>query len=97
MGELVALHAPFIPKSTVPQLFPSISRVAEVSCPFLIIHGDKDALIPVDHAHELHQAATNTSARLEIIAGADHNNVEYVGGKDYYEMIARFLRETEEA
>jgi alpha-beta hydrolase superfamily lysophospholipase len=37
----------------------------------LLVHGDQDALVPVDHAHRVYACALNPR-RLEIIPGADH-------------------------
>lgn len=42
-----------------------------VRCPWLILHGDRDAVVLVDDARVLAEAATGR-ARLEIVPGADH-------------------------
>ena len=39
--------------------------------PILIIHGEADGTVPLEHAHRLYQAA-NEPKRLEMIPGADH-------------------------
>jgi uncharacterized protein len=42
-----------------------------VACPVLILHGDKDGVVPVEEAHELH-GCIPTTKRLSILKGADH-------------------------
>lgn len=43
----------------------------KVACPVLILHGDKDPVVPVEEAYELHDCLTQTK-RLSILEGADH-------------------------
>ena len=43
----------------------------KIMCPVLILHGDADAVVPVEEAYELHGCIT-TSKRLSIFEGADH-------------------------
>jgi pimeloyl-ACP methyl ester carboxylesterase len=43
----------------------------KIRCPVLILHGDADAVVPVEEAYELH-ACLATSKRLSIQRGADH-------------------------
>lgn len=47
----------------------------KVTCPVLILHGDKDAQVPVEHAHYLAQAmksAGNTDVTVRIFKDIDH-------------------------
>ncbi len=43
----------------------------EIKCPWLILHGEQDEVIPTSDAQILHRASGQKAA-LEIIAGADH-------------------------
>ncbi|TSD63375.1 alpha/beta hydrolase [Inquilinus sp. KBS0705] len=45
-------------------------KAAEITQPWLIIHGDADTSVPLSHAEALHKAQPN--AELMVIAGADH-------------------------
>ena len=47
------------------------ARAARVRCPWLILHGEKDKVIPPSDAMDL-QKATGGRALLEILADADH-------------------------
>jgi len=47
----------------------------KVSCPVLILHGDKDANVPVDHAHHLANAmrfSGNTDVTVKIFTNHNH-------------------------
>lgn len=50
--------------------FDASDRVGSISCPVLVLHGDADAVVPVERAPEL--AAAIPGARLEILEGAGH-------------------------
>lgn len=42
-----------------------------ISCPVLILHGDRDEVVPVKEAYELH-GCLRGAKRLSIFSGADH-------------------------
>ena len=43
----------------------------KIACPVLILHGDADAVVPVEEAYELY-GCLPSSKRLSILNGADH-------------------------
>ncbi len=45
--------------------------IQDIKCPIMIIHGDKDEIVPVSHARELYDRAYEPK-ELKIIDGADH-------------------------
>jgi uncharacterized protein len=47
-----------------------LAKAAEITQPWLILHGDEDKSVPLNHAEEL--KAANPHAELSIIHGADH-------------------------
>jgi pimeloyl-ACP methyl ester carboxylesterase len=46
------------------------AKAAEVNIPWLLVHGDADTILPLNHAHQL--KAAQTSAKLVVIKKADH-------------------------
>ncbi len=54
--------------------FPNISRIANINCPLLIIHGENDNVIPFNHGVKLFQAAKEPK-RKYWIKNAGHNNL----------------------
>ena len=49
---------------TLSPLLPSVENL-------LVIHGEKDETVPVEHARRIYEAARKPR-KLEIVAGADH-------------------------
>ena len=45
---------------------------SKLNVPHLIIHGEKDEAVPVDHARKLFEQAQNRESKLEIIPGGMH-------------------------
>lgn len=70
----------------------SSRAVRRVQAPVLIVHGDRDRLVPPDMARTL-AAAAGERAELIEVPGADHNDVRDRGGPDLDRQIARFLAE----
>ena len=68
----------------------AIDAVQESSIPTLFIHGDQDAMIPVQMARDLYDAAA-CKKRLLIIEGAGHAQSQDKAPEKYYETIKRFL------
>lgn len=71
--------------------FPSARHASALDVPVLVVHGDRDDLIPVDEAHRLHAALASGTvgdrAELLVLEGADHNNVFEAGGVSYLETL----------
>ena len=91
---LVWLMRPFwapIVNTPYPRLQP-INRIASVTVPILLIHGNADKQVPVHHAHRL--AAANPSARIEVLDGADH--ISLPKHERYGAVISEFLHGLEQ-
>ena len=48
-----------------------VESARKIACPLLIIHGDKDEVVPVEEAHELN-ACISGKKKLLILKGTDH-------------------------
>lgn len=73
MSELATLHYPWVPQAVLRYPLRSDEAVARIRTPVLLVHGDRDALIPLAHSESLVRKAP--SARLVVIAGAAHADV----------------------
>jgi len=58
--------------------------------PLLLIHGDRDHLVPVEHAYALYQAAGEPRA-LWIASGSGHVQARVDQPEKYYAQIAEFV------
>lgn len=66
-----------------------IDRLPQLSLPKLIIHGDKDDIIPLELGRQVFDAAKPPKS-FYVIKGADHNNTYYFGGTAYFDRFAEF-------
>ncbi len=67
------------------------ARIRAIELPALIIHGERDSLIPVSAGIELHQEIGSEDKRLVIIPGAEHNDIMFVGTEQYFSAIRDFV------
>lgn len=70
--------------------FGNLEKIARVKLPTLIIHGQRDWIIPVGDAEALYEAAAGQPKTLIRIAGAGHNDLMLVGHEPYFDSIAAF-------
>ena len=71
--------------------FKLIDRLPQLSLPTLVIHGDRDDIIPIEFGRQVFEAA-KPPKWWYAIAGADHNNTYQVGGSVYFRQFADFIR-----
>lgn len=74
MTEVAAATARWLPVELLMRdRFDNAARLPEVAAPVLILHGDRDTLIPLSHARRLARLAPN--GKLVIVPGAGHELV----------------------
>jgi pimeloyl-ACP methyl ester carboxylesterase len=66
-------------------------RIRSIEPPALIIHGERDSLIPASVAVALHEEIGSQAKRLLMIPGADHNDIMLVGSDQYFGAIRDFV------
>lgn len=98
------LEAPFtsirdMARATLPWLpigpllttrYDSLSKISRIEVPLLIIHGDRDEIVPYSQGQRLFQAAREPKT-FYAIAGAGHNDTYVVGGESYSEALVHFI------
>lgn len=72
--------------------FPLVETLGNVKAPVLVLHGDRDSMIPFEMGREVFRAAREPK-RFYRIAGAAHNDTCEKGGAAYLEEIFGFVRE----
>jgi hypothetical protein len=68
-------------------------KLRSILKPTLIIHGEKDSLIPVEEGKELYENSAAKDKMLVIIPNADHNDLFTVGKEQYYNSIKEFVKD----
>ena len=83
---------PYLPvRLLMKDKYDSAAKMSMISCPVLVIHGERDSLIPIRLGRALFEAAREPKEWLAV-PGAGHNDVPEVGGRAYLRKIDEFLR-----
>jgi pimeloyl-ACP methyl ester carboxylesterase len=71
--------------------FNNATKMEHVTMPALVIHGERDVLIPAQDGEELFRRCSAEDKRLLLIPGAGHNDLMLVGRGLYMESILTFV------
>jgi uncharacterized protein len=86
--EIAAARYWFVPvRYLIKDRFDSLSRIADVGAPTLILHGEKDTVIDASHGKRLH-AAANEPKHLDLFTEGRHSDLYDHGA---LEKIVEFL------
>jgi hypothetical protein len=66
-------------------------KIAKLQVPVLVIHGEKDSIVPVALGRQVFEAA-HEPKQWYVVPGADHNDVPFVGGNPYFREIMNFVQ-----
>ena len=90
--EVAGKAYPYLPvRFLMKDRYESVAKMPKISCPVLVIHGERDSMIPIRLGRALYDAAREPKEWLAV-PGAGHNDVPDVGGKEYLRKIDDFLR-----
>ncbi|MGN6170915.1 MAG: alpha/beta hydrolase, partial [Solirubrobacteraceae bacterium] len=56
LRDVARRHYP-LPRFLIPDAYPTIRRIDSIDAPVLVLHGDRDAIVPVSHGRTLYEAA----------------------------------------
>jgi uncharacterized protein len=68
------------------------AKIRGITLPTLIIHGERDELVPVARAAELYDTLQVADRQLVLIPDAGHNDLTWVGSEQYFTAIAEFVK-----
>jgi len=71
-----------------------VKMIEKISVPSLIIHGDRDTLVPMREAQDLYHHLGTKQKQLLIIPSATHNDIMLSGFKEYFETLRQFVEST---
>ena len=84
-------HYPFLPvRFLLQDRYAAMEDIARVTCPVLVLAGDRDRIIPLSLSRQVYEAATSTKDFV-ILPGADHNDFELLAGDQMIGAITQFL------
>jgi uncharacterized protein len=91
------LFLPLIPdeRHLVQTAKEALELTGRIFLPALVIHGDQDALVPLQEARTLYGGLGSPHKRLLIIPNADHNSIIFARPSLYFGAISEFIEETD--
>jgi len=82
----VKTHYPIIPFDK----YKNINKINKVQAPIMVIHGQKDTIIPAWHGKALYDKAPFPKTYYSV-KDADHNNLIMVAGNEYWVQVKKFI------
>jgi uncharacterized protein len=71
-----------------------LQQIEKIKIPALIIHGERDSLVPLQNAKDLFEHLGTEQKELMVVASAEHNDIMEVGLDKYFESLRRFVGRT---
>lgn len=81
---------PLMPSGLVRARLDVAGEIASLAVPKLLLHGDRDEVVPYAMGEALFKAAKEPKT-FYTITGAGHNDTYLAGGKPYFEAWAKFV------
>jgi fermentation-respiration switch protein FrsA (DUF1100 family) len=81
-----------LPLPPLPVKYDALSKIGRLQTPLLVIHGERDELIPMAQGRALYEAAPQPEMWYPI-SGAGHNDTYLVGGAAYFRRVAAFANQ----
>jgi abhydrolase domain-containing protein 17 len=69
--------------------FSNLKKIQQVDCPILIMHGQADQTIPIEHGYKLYETAANPKMSLWV-DGAGHDDLTWVADEQHQKTLAAF-------
>ena len=91
LADMADLHFPLpLAGKTVRGKLDSLSRIGRIKAPLLILHGDRDDLVPLSLGRRLYEAAPEPK-EFVTLKGAGHNDTYPVAGRPYFDKLRSFV------
>jgi fermentation-respiration switch protein FrsA (DUF1100 family) len=87
--DMARTHYFLIPTAFVPDAYPNLRRIQKLQCPLLVMHGDRDQIVPLEQGKTLFEAAPEPK-RFHLFRGLGHNDLLLVAGRELGETIAEW-------
>lgn len=85
-----ALYPAIVVRALLSETYDSLSRARQIRVPALVVHGDRDELIPFAHGEQIAKALAGPT-RWVPVAGAGHNDL--LARPEAWQAMAAFLRD----
>lgn len=72
--------------------YDSMGKVGRLAAPLLVLHGDRDDVVPLEAGKKLFEGAREPKV-FYTIRGAGHNDTYVAGGKEYFRVLREFVED----
>jgi fermentation-respiration switch protein FrsA (DUF1100 family) len=72
--------------------YDSVGKIGKLEVPILVLHGDRDDIIPFEAGRTLFEKAKEPK-NFYTITGAGHNDTYVVGGAEYFSVLRHFTED----
>lgn len=91
IDEMAKVISPWLPIGPLLSAkFDNLDKVGKINAPLLVLHGERDEIIPFAQGQRVFAAGREPKAFYPI-PGAGHNDTFMVGGPAYYERLRSFI------
>ena len=92
--EMARVAFPLLPIGGLLRIrYDTVEKVKKIKVPLLVIHGDRDDIVPYEQGRKVFEAAPQPK-EFYTIRGARHNDTYIVGGDPYFAIIKDFIDRT---
>lgn len=89
--EMAKVAFPFVPVGALLRTrYDIVEKIKKVRVPVLVLHGDRDEVVPYAQGRQVFEAATGPK-EFYTIPGAHHNDTYIVGGEAYFKALKNFI------
>jgi fermentation-respiration switch protein FrsA (DUF1100 family) len=74
--------------------YDNLTKIKKVQAPILVLHGDRDEVVPFDQGKKVFAAAPDPK-QFYAIRGSGHNDTYIVGGEAYFKAMKDFIEKAE--
>jgi fermentation-respiration switch protein FrsA (DUF1100 family) len=91
IAEMARVLFPYLPIGPFLQTRYDVrATIKKIKVPLLVLHGDRDEIIPFEHGKLVFEAAP-LPKRFFTITGAGHNDTVVIGGERYFDQLRQFI------
>ena len=91
VADMARAVLPFLPIAPLLHTrYDNLAKVGRLRAPLLILHGERDSVVPLAQGRRLFAAAPEPK-RFSAIPGADHNDTYVTGGEAYWQALVAFV------
>lgn len=95
LTDIARKHFPLVPVEPLMRFkFDSLTKIAEVRCPVLLVHGKRDLMVPIGMMDRLADAVPTRATRI-VVPRAAHPDLFSTGNKPISQALAQFLTHLE--